>query len=62
MSDYNLDLLEVSSGEFEAAHSQKYQQPENFLQALWNKAGPAIGSMKIMLELMKTKFEGEAQD
>jgi hypothetical protein len=59
MSDYNLDVLEVSSGEFEAAHSQKYQQPENLLQALWNKAGPAVRSMKITLELMKTEFKGE---
>jgi hypothetical protein len=59
MSDYNSDILEVSSGEFEAAHSQKYQHTENFLQALWNKAGPAVGSMKTMLKLMKTEFKGE---
>ncbi len=59
MSDYNLDVLEVSSGEFEAAHSQKYQNPESFLQALWNKAGPVVGSMKIMLKLMKTEFKEE---
>ncbi len=42
-----------------AANSQKYQQPEYFLQALWNEAGPAVGSMKIMLKLMKTEFKGE---
>jgi hypothetical protein len=59
MSDYNLDILEVSLGEFEAAHSHKYQHPENFLQALRNKAGSAVGSMKIILKLMKTEFEGE---
>ncbi len=51
--------MEVSSGEFEAAHSQKYQNLESFLQALWNKAGPVVKSMKIMLELMKTEFKGE---
>jgi hypothetical protein len=59
MPDYNSDVLEVSLGEFETAHSQKYQHPEYFQQALWNKAGPAVRSMKIMLELMKTEFEGE---
>jgi hypothetical protein len=59
MSDYNLDILEVSLGEFKVAHSQKYQNPESFLQALWNKAGPVVGSMKIMLKLIKTEFKGE---
>jgi hypothetical protein len=38
---------------------KKYVEPQNFLQALWNKAGPVVGSMKIMLELMRTEFEGE---
>ncbi len=46
-------------GEFESAHSQKYQNPESFLHALWNKAGPVVRSMKIMLDLMKTEFDGE---
>jgi hypothetical protein len=59
MSDYNSDVLEVSLGELEAAHSQKYQNPESFLQALWNKAGPVVGSMKIMLKLIKTEYKGE---
>jgi hypothetical protein len=59
MPDYNSDVLEVSLGKFEAAQGQKYQDPANFLQALWNEAGPAVGSMKIMLKLMRTKFEGE---
>jgi hypothetical protein len=59
MSEYNSDILEVSSGEFKMAHGQKYQDPTNFLQALWNEAGPTVGSMKIMLKLMRTKFEGE---
>jgi hypothetical protein len=59
MLDYDSDVLEVSSGEFKAAHSQKYQHPENFLQALWNKTGSAVENMKIMLKLMKTEFKGE---
>ncbi len=59
LSDYDSDALEVSYGEFEAAHGQKYQDPANFLQALWNEAGPTVGSMKIMLNLMRAKFKGE---
>jgi hypothetical protein len=49
MSKYNSAVLEVSSGKFEAAHGQKYKEPANFLQALWNEAGLTVGSMKIML-------------
>jgi hypothetical protein len=59
LENYDHDVLEVSSSEFEAAHGQKYQEPSNFLQALWNEAGPSAGSMKIMLELMKNEFKGE---
>ncbi len=59
LSDYDSDILKVSSGEFDAAHGQKYVETQNFLQALWNEAGPAVGSMKIMLDLMRTEFEGE---
>jgi hypothetical protein len=46
LSDYDSDSLEVSSGEFDTAHGQKYVEPQNFLQALWNEAGPAVRSMK----------------
>jgi hypothetical protein len=59
MSEYNSDILEVSSGKFEAAHGQEYKEPANFLQALWNKAGLSVGSMKIMLKMLQTKYEGE---
>jgi hypothetical protein len=59
LSDYDSDILEVLSGEFNAAHSQKYVEPQNFLQALWNEAGPVVGSIKIMLKLMRTEFEGK---
>jgi hypothetical protein len=59
LKNYDLEALEVSSGKFEAAHGQKYQEPTNFLQVLWNKAGPLVGSMKIMPNLMKNEFEGE---
>ncbi len=59
ISEYDSDILEVFSGKFEAAHGQKCKDPANFLQALWNKAGPSVGSIKIMLEMFWTKFEGE---
>jgi hypothetical protein len=55
------DVVEVESGEFEAAYAQKYKEPLNFRQALWNEAGPSVGSMKIMLEMLRTKFKGELE-
>jgi hypothetical protein len=58
-SEYASDAVEVESGEFELAHAQKYKEPLNFCQALWNEAGPSIGSMKIMLEMLRTKFKRE---
>jgi hypothetical protein len=59
MSEYDSAILEVSSSKFEAAHGQKYKEPANFFQALWNKAGPTVGSMKIMLEMLRINFKGE---
>jgi hypothetical protein len=59
LENYDLNVPKVSSGKFEAAHRQKYQEPSNFLQASWNKAGPLVGSMKIMIKLMKNEFERE---
>jgi hypothetical protein len=59
LKNYDLEALEVSSGKFEAAHGQKYQEPTNFIQVLWNKAGPLVGIMMIMLDLMKNEFRGE---
>jgi hypothetical protein len=58
-TEFNSDAWEVSSGKFEAAYRQKYKEPINFCQALWNEAGLSVGSMKIMLEMMRTKFKGE---
>jgi hypothetical protein len=59
MTEYDSDAWEVSSGELEATHRQKYEEPINFCQAHWNKAGPSVRSMKIMLKMMRTKFEGD---
>ncbi len=58
-ANYDSNVLEVSSRELKAAHRQKYQDPANFLQVLWNEAGPAVGSMKIMLEMIRKKIKGE---
>ncbi len=59
LKNYNLEALEVSSGKFKAAHGLKYPEHMNFLQVLWNKAGPLVESMKIMLDPMKNEFVGE---
>ncbi len=40
LSAYNSDTLEVSSGEFEAAHGQKYEDPDNFSRHYGMKQGP----------------------
>jgi hypothetical protein len=51
------DALEVSSGEFDAVHANKFQLPENFKQQLWNEAGPTVDSMMIQLNLIKGNLE-----
>ena len=50
--DYK-DAQEISSGEFDAVHANKFQTPENFKQQLWNKSGPTVDSMMIQLTLIK---------
>ncbi len=52
----------MSSGIFDAEHSKKYETPQNFMQALWNAAGPAVGSMLTQLDLIKVKLEGDEVD
>ncbi len=59
MGKYDPDSIEVSSGIFDAEHSKKYVTPNNFLQALWNMAGPSVGSMLTQLDLNKVKLEGD---
>jgi hypothetical protein len=54
--DYK-DAQEVSSGEFDVVHANKFQTPENFKQQLWNKAGPTVNSMMIQLTLIKENME-----
>ncbi len=40
------------SGEFDAVHANKYQNPDNFRQQLWNDAGPTVDSMMIQLSMI----------
>jgi hypothetical protein len=56
LEDYD-DTLEVSSGELDAVHTNKFQVPENFKQKLWNNAGPTVNSMMIQLNLIKGNLE-----
>ena len=56
--DYD-KALEVSSGEFDAVHANKFQTPDNFKQQLWNDAGPTVDSMLIQLTMLKENLEDE---
>jgi hypothetical protein len=53
LSDEYETASEVSSVIFDAAHADKFENPENFKQLLWNIAGPSTGSMAIILGLLK---------
>jgi hypothetical protein len=53
--DYD-DVLEVSLGELDAVHTNKFQVSENFKQQLWNDAGPTVNSMMIQLNLIKREL------
>jgi hypothetical protein len=59
MKSYDSNITEVNSGVLDANHSQRYVNPANFCQALLNEAGPTVGAMKVMLEMMRTEFDGE---
>ena len=51
--------LEVLSGVFDATHSNKVEEPDNFKKLLWNFAGPSPGSMIILLDLLKDNLEAD---
>jgi hypothetical protein len=59
IEEYDPDAVEVSLGIFDAEHSKKYKTPNSFLQALWNAAGPSVGSMITQLDIIRDKLEGE---
>jgi hypothetical protein len=50
---------EVSSEVFDVTHSNKFKEPDNFKQLLWNVAGPSPGSMIILLDLLKDDLEAD---
>jgi hypothetical protein len=56
LKDYE-DVIEVSSGEFDAVHANKFQMPKKIKQQLWNEAGPTVDSMMIQLNLIKGNLE-----
>ncbi len=49
----------MSSGVFDATHSNKYEEPDNFKQLVWNVGGPSPGSMIILLDLLKDNLEAD---
>jgi hypothetical protein len=49
----------VSSGVFNAEYNKKYKDPMNFLQLLWNTAGPLVRAMIIQLELIKEELKAD---
>jgi hypothetical protein len=59
LQDYASNAQEVSLGEFDAAYVKKYANPQSFLHALWNAAGPSAGAMRNYLEIIKDKLEGQ---
>ena len=61
IEEYNPDAVEVSLVIFDAEHSKKYETPNSFLQALWNAAGPSVGSMFTQLDIIRDELEGEVQ-
>jgi hypothetical protein len=55
--DDHKDVYEVSLGEFDAVHANKFQMPVSFKQQLWNKASPTVDGMMIQLTLIKENLE-----
>ncbi len=56
--DYNTSS-EVSSGVFDAVHSNKFEVPDNFKKLVWNKARPSPRSMIILYCLFKDELEAD---
>ncbi len=46
----------MSSGEFNALHANKFQNPVNFRQQLWNNAGPTVDSMMVQLTMINNNL------
>jgi hypothetical protein len=50
---------EVSSNVFDATHSNKFEEPNNFKKLLWNIARPSPRSMIILLDLLKDDLKAD---
>ncbi len=64
LEDYSLGheydtSLEVSSGVFDANYANTFEEPDSFKELLWNIAGPSVGGMIILLELLKDDLEAD---
>ena len=57
--DYN-EALEVSSGELNVVHANKFQAPDNFRQQLWNE-GPTVDSMMVQLTMIRQQGRNTLQ-
>ena len=57
-NDYD-EALEVSSGELEAVHANRFHRPVSFKQQLWNDAGPTVDSMVVQLSLIKDNLRDD---
>ena len=50
---------DVSSGVFNATHSNQFEEPNNFKQLLWNVVRPSPGSIIIFLDLLKDDLKAD---
>jgi hypothetical protein len=60
--DYESNVTEVSSREFEASFSKKYKNPKDFKQELWNNTGPSPESMIVYINLLRKELEDANAD
>ncbi len=55
--NYNSDVMEVSSGKFEAVFPKKYKDPKDFKQELWNSAGLLPESIILHINIVKKELK-----
>jgi hypothetical protein len=64
LEDHSLDQdydssSEVMSGVFDANSANTFEEPNSFKELLWNIAGPSVGSMINLLNLLKDDLEAD---
>ena len=55
-NDYD-SSSEVAAGVFDASSTNAFEEPNTFKELLWNLAGPSVGSMITLLNLLKDDLE-----